>query len=64
MILRKECAGKQYKWVEKGSRAAIIVGETKAIWWGSVGDFIDPAIVPLEVMMFFSAERIRVDRLK
>jgi hypothetical protein len=57
--------GREYKWVEKGERACLIVDETRLLWWGEPGDpqrAIPIDTAPLEVLLTFSVLR-RLDRV-
>jgi hypothetical protein len=60
MILRMKNGGRQWKWVEKGNRACLIVDDTKVVWWGDPGspyDRVPAGAAPLPVLLQFSIER-------
>lgn len=60
MTYKTVVGGHEYKWVEKGERACLIVDETHLLWWGEPGDprnVIPLEHAPLEVLLTFSLLR-------
>lgn len=59
MVCKTTCDGREYTWIEKGGRAALIM-EGTLLWWGEPGDprnIISPT-VPLEVLLALSILRL------
>lgn len=60
MILKAEHEGRIYKWIEKGSRATLVVDDVRQLWWGEVGDprnLVPLRCAPLEILLQFSILR-------
>lgn len=58
-IFRTVHEGREFKWIEKGSRAALVVDDTRMLW---CGDPTDPMSLrklgaPLAVLLEFSILR-------
>lgn len=58
-VFRSVYEGREYKWIEKGARAALIVDDTRTLWWG---DLTDPVALrkigaPIAVLLELSILR-------
>lgn len=58
VILYYECAGKTYKYVERGSVACLVdVDNDILLFWGDPRGLVPVGVAPLEVLLFFSVSR-------
>lgn len=58
VILRTECKGRVYRWVEKNGSACLTADETELLWWGVVREMPFLEKVPAEVLLEFSVRRL------